>query len=262
MSETPKQQSIGLPPWLRWIWSWIWENGLGWLLTKYGIPILATALVMVSAMMQHWALPYVAMGGVVAFAVGSWASMSLEQRRYFADARAHIKRGGKTLPLALPVRTAGGPRPKIVAQPYDGEWGILLITNKGGDATFTARGQIVAVGREGINHTAPYLMIWKNVETHQQEKGHKVLVGAGEQSKLIVSFADWSGSNRTIVIVGDNGKVDRYSSGYSATTQTVTIEIEITSEPSMSEPFKARYSTVAPSGDTLTTLVREVKQDG
>ena len=246
---------------------------LSWAFWKFwGLPVVATAFYLaVSYVSGQWG-PLTVLGVVFCFAVGCGASAALEHREYLREARAKLAtKGGGTLPEVReqikPKR--GGPPPVIVVEPIDSEEGFLLVKNTGGDAMFSAIGRIIQVvkPRSGhganpeevrIGHTAPFKMIWKDSDTHQIVKGHKLPIAADQDAKLLLAFKrrQQIGSGRGLAIYGDGRSVDQYWVNYGGEpTPIITIEIEIKSEPPLLVAFKEGF-TVQQTKSGEPVLVR------
>jgi hypothetical protein len=228
----------------------------------WGIPVVGSSVYFVVSVITGQYGPFIVLGTLAAFALGFAGSAALEFRSYLRWAR---ESGAKTLLPPKKTLTNAGPPPTVRVEPHDSDEGFLLVTNTGGDGTFSATGRILRVcderGKEQrIGHTAPYKMRWRDTTSHIVVRGHQIFIAAGDSSKLLVAATQYvsMGSGRLLQIVGDAGIVDSYRADYSGSpTPVVVVEVEITAEPRLTVPFKRLFAF----SQTTATSPIEVKGD-
>jgi hypothetical protein len=139
----------------------------------------------------------------------------------------------------------------------------LLVSNSGGDAVFSATGQVVAITgakKNSITHTAPFQMVWRNAETHEPSKGHRCTIEAGRRHKLVVASYHTGGDfakGKTLRIHGDQWVVDSYwTEHWAASSPLVTMDVEIVAEPPLLPPFRERFLLVIPPNERVVRIAR------
>src|SRR5262245_6796911 len=117
-----------------------------WLWSTYAVPVVLTALFIATSWITGVHGPWIVLGAIATFAVGSFGAAAIEHQRYLREARTRLVTGQPvpmpTLPTKSLLRREAPPR--INVTPYDGEEAILMVHNSGGDAVFSAEGQIRA----------------------------------------------------------------------------------------------------------------------